>query len=105
MLQKVFVHYIKLVIGCTLIFCILLPRILVQLIVNITSMNKTKCLKLIFHTFLTADLGGVFGVCLGGSFLTLMEAIEFLIVELTRRLCKSKEVAKETPVKAIVAED
>ncbi|XP_067950607.1 acid-sensing ion channel 1C-like [Watersipora subatra] len=46
---------------------------------------------------LIANLGGTLGICIGGSFLTMAEFIEFAVLKISYRLCKASN-RKTTPV-------
>ena len=48
-----------------------------------------------------ANVGGTMGVCIGGSLLTLMEFIGFMIIQMTHCLFRKRKKVDSTPVKTI----
>ena len=53
-----------------------------------------------FCVSVLANLGGTLGVCIGGSILTLLEFLEFVIVKLATKIRKKNEIGtKQTPEK------
>ena len=49
--------------------------------------------------YILANLGGTLGVCIGGSILTIIEFLEFAILQVTHALCGCSKKPKKSASK------